>query len=248
MNERIDQLVAQWARAGAGFGAGPGGAELDLERMVLETARLTSRMARLMVMSATWLHRYGSLMARHRLARLVRDELETGDRPTLGLLLETAQRGNHPAPFATIIEDLRAAAVAGPLFDVERGALAARARRRASAESMRWGVWCEEIEFKEDALRSPEWVMRQNASFLARADFRGDLRASVMAALAHDAGAGASEMQLARCAGGSRAQVRSALDQLELTGRVRRDRGEGRARTGVRLGGWREAGARDAAA
>ena len=62
--------------------------------------------------------------------------------------------------------------------------------------------------------------MRENPSLVARADLRGDLRASVLAALEHDADAGQSELDLARCSGGSRAQVRSALDNLELTGKA----------------------------
>ena len=36
--------------------------------------------------------------------------------------------------------------------------------------------------------------------------------------------AGESELALARASGGSRAQVRKALDNLEMTGRVRRHR------------------------
>ena len=51
---------------------------------------------------------------------------------------------------------------------------------------------------------------------------RGDLRVSVLAALRFDEGAGNSELALARAAGGSRAQIRNALENLEMTGRVRR--------------------------
>ncbi len=41
---------------------------------------------------------------------------------------------------------------------------------------------------------------------------------------AFDDGACESELALARAAGGSRAQIRKALDNLEMTGRVRRHR------------------------
>jgi hypothetical protein len=121
---------------------------------------------------------------------------------------------------------------------VERGTakLAERARRRASPISTRWGVWCEEIEFKDDALRPASWLMRENPGLVMRADFRGDLRASVLAALAHDADAGLSELDLARSCGGSRAQVRSALDNLELTGKAFRARKDRERRTRISLG------------
>jgi DNA-binding GntR family transcriptional regulator len=41
---------------------------------------------------------------------------------------------------------------------------------------------------------------------------------------AFDEGACKGEFALARAAGGSRAQIRKALDNLEMTGRVRRNR------------------------
>lgn len=67
----------------------------------------------------------------------------------------------------------------------------------------------------------PGWP-RGNRSFISRADFRGDLRSSILASLRHDDDAGESELRLARSSGGSRAQVRNSLDNLELTGRVAR--------------------------
>jgi predicted transcriptional regulator len=78
--------------------------------------------------------------------------------------------------------------------------------------------------------------MHHNPGLIARADFRGDLRASVLASLEHDAGAGQSELELARRCGGSRAQVRSALENLELTGKVRRMRTDRDRRTQISLG------------
>jgi hypothetical protein len=178
------------------------------------------------------------LIAKHRLKRLVRDELEHEHRATLGLLLDIAQQDTHPAQFASIIRELSPACEARPLFDIERGSptLAERARRRASPISLRWGLWCEEFELKDDALRPAAWLMSQNPGLIMRADFRGDLRASVLAALMHDADAGLSELDLARRCGGSRAQVRSALDNLELTGKARRTRSDRERRTRISLG------------
>jgi predicted transcriptional regulator len=75
--------------------------------------------------------------------------------------------------------------------------------------------------------------MERHPEFVVRADMRGDLRVSVLASLRFDAGAGQSELALARAAGGSRAQVRNALDNLEMTGRVRRLSAGGRAGAGV---------------
>jgi len=238
VSERLDILIRQWTRIGAGFAAVQSPEPPDLERLVLETARQAPGMARLFIMAATWLHRYGDLIAKHRLKRLIRDELEHEHRATLGLLLDIAQQGTHPAQFASIIRELAPAAKPQPLFHIERSTakLAERARRRASSLSLRWGLWCEDFEFKDDALRPASWLISRNPGLIMRADFRGDLRASVLAALKHDAGAGQSELDLARRSGGSRAQVRSALDNLELTGKARRTRRDGERRTRISLG------------
>lgn len=237
MSKPLDNLIRDWTRIGAGFGARPAERTPDLERLLLDTARQAPEMARLFIMAATWLRTYGELVARHRLRRLVRDELEHASRPALGLLLSIAQEGIRPPVFQTIVRDLPSAEPAGPLFAVERESARRiqRARRRASPLSVRWGLWCEPLELKPDALRPPAWVMLQNPEFVLRADFRGDLRASVLASLLYDPAARESELELARRAGGSRAQVRSALDNLELSGRVRRDRASDPRRTRIEV-------------
>lgn len=225
-DNKLDNLIAQWARAGAGFNTEPAEGPIDLERLLLDTARQAPASARLLTMAATWLHKYGELIARHRLRRLIDDELEQGARPALGLLLDTAHQGTHPPRFATIIKGLPAAATPAPLFEAERRSQALRdgARKRASDLSQKWGLWTGPIPFKLDALRSPAWVLERNPAFRDRADFRGDLRASILAALTFDPGSGESELALAAASGGSRAQLRQALDNLELTGRVLRHR------------------------
>lgn len=240
MTDRLDILIGRWTRLGAGFSAAPAvkppGNSPDLERLLLDTARESPGMARLFIMAATWLRSYGVVIARHRLKKLIREELEPEHHPVLGLLLDIAQQGTHPPEFASVLRTLRPAPKARPLFEIERSdaRLAARAERMATELSRRWGLWCGPIELKRDALRPASWVRAHNREFRTRVDLRGDLRASVLASLRFDPGAGASELSLAAAAGGSRAQVRSAIASLELTGRVSRVRGPGR-RIGVRL-------------
>ncbi len=227
LSEHLKILISRWARLGAGFSTEIAGETPDLERLILATAQRAPEMARLFIMAATWLHTYGDLVARHRLRRLAREELAKEHHASLGLLLDIAQRGARSQRFRTILQDLHTDASPRPLFDVERSSdlLAERSERRASAISKRWGRWCEEFELKGDALRPAPWIMENNPTLASRADFRGDLRASVVAALRHDSDAGSSELQLARRAGGSRAQIRNSLECLEITGRVLRVRG-----------------------
>ncbi len=236
--ESLDNIIAQWTSIGAGFNTQPASGPVDLERLLLDTARHASGMSRLFIMAATWLHTYGDLVAKHRLKRLIRDELEVEYRPVLGLLLDIAQQGTHPLEFQTVTKTLEPALVPTPLFDIDRThpKLAERSSKNASAISKSWNLWCTPFEFKNDALRPASWLMARHPEFITRADFRGDLRASILASLQHDEGAGHSEQRLAQVAGGSRAQTIASLRNLELTGRVRSMRAQrGNRREHVRV-------------
>ena len=240
MNETLDNLISKWSSLGAGFNADPCEAEdIDLERMLLDTARHAPQMARLFIMAATWLHAYGDTIAKHRLKRLIDDELESEFQPILGLLLDTAQQGTHPREFQSVLKHLRPDSSPRPLYDSARQSekLSEIARRRASTLSRKWGLWMQPIEFKKDAIRPASWMMARHPALRTRADFRGDLRASIMAALRHDADAGDSESRLAELAGGSRSQIRNAIENLQMTGRVVAQRAEGANRREIALAG-----------
>jgi len=238
MSETLDTLISKWTSLGAGFNAEPHeGNDIDLERLLLDTARRTPAMARLFIVAATWLNAYGDIIAKHRLKRLIDDELEPEHRPVLGLLLDTAQQDTHPREFESVTKRLTPEPSPKPLFESARKTekLTEIARRRASALSRKWGRWAQPIEFKGDAIRPASWMMARHPELRTRADFRGDLRASILAALRHDEDAGESESRLAELAGGSRSQVRNALDNLQMTGRVASHRAEGTNRRAITL-------------
>ncbi|MBL4699576.1 MAG: hypothetical protein JKX70_12170 [Phycisphaerales bacterium] len=237
MTSQLDILVQQWTSVGVLFNTAPTNGEIDLERLLIDTARNTDRMARLFVMSATWLHTYGDLIAKHRLKRLIRDELQPEYQPVLGLLLDIAQQGTHPLKFETIIKTLKPAKQPKAMFASSRKNPKLRdlAKCKASSISQKWNLWCQPIEFKDDAIRPASWLMRRHPEFVTRADFRGDLRASILASLRFDSDAGHSELRLAELAGGSRAQLRSALGNLEMTGRVITRKADGANRREVIL-------------
>lgn len=235
--EYLDNLTEQWTALGASFGSRPWLGEIDIERLILDTARCSPAQSRLFIMAATWLHTYGDLVAKHRLKRLIREELEFEHQPTIGLLLDIAQQGTHPLEFQSIIKNLEPNRNPHPLFRTSQknDRLVMRAKKRASPISLRWGLWCEAFELKDDALRPASWMIRSHPELRTRADFRGDLRASILAALRFDSCAGHSELRLAQLAGGSRAQVRKALMNLQLTGRVEREPARRANRTEISL-------------
>ena len=120
-----------------------------------------------------------------------------------------------------------------PLFAAFEGKprLLAVARANTGVIGTRWRIYIDDEPLRPKVLRPASWIMKRHPDFVLRADFKGDLRASILASLAFDEGAGDSELALARASGGSRAQVRKALDNLEMTGRVRRHR----AKSGTRI-------------
>lgn len=217
-------LVAAWTRLGAGFNVDPAPQTPDLERLILDTARIASTDSRLFAMAMTWLGLYDKLVARHRLAHLTLTELEPGYRPVLGLLLELASTVKPTAHYNAAIAHCDPAELPEPLFDVDRhsAALRARAERRASDISRRWNLWVDPLAPKKDAIRPAAWISEHNPDLRARAEFKGDLRASIIETLRADASAGASETELARACGVTRMAVRAALNDLELAGRIQR--------------------------
>lgn len=169
----LERLVAAWTRLGALFNVAPADQTPDVERLLLRTARAMPGHSRLFPVAVTWLTAYGELVDDSRLARLVRDELEAGDRPAMGLLLESVQAVDprHRARFAGAVGACEPAAEPGPLFDVDRqsAACAELARQQASPLSRKWGRWANEVELRNDVIRPLDWVLAHNPGLSARA-------------------------------------------------------------------------------
>ncbi len=219
-NTTHDKLLRDWARLGSLFGVNPSRETPDLERLLLQTASEIPSNARLLPVIATWLTVYGDSVARHRLARLIRDELPVEHQPALGLLLETAIAQGAPAGLRVAAKACEATDTARPLHIVRQGndSLSRIAKETASELSLRWGVWAPEIELKADAVRPASWVLDRNPVLRDRIIRKGDLRASILASLRWDTpGRSAPSVQsISRLTGATRTAVRAALDALTL--------------------------------
>ena len=94
-----DPIAAGWARAGVAFNAAPVAGSVDLEWLLLDTARAMPENARLLPAVGAWLSHYAELVPRHRLAALADEEADADTRAALGLLLDTGDAKR----FATLI-------------------------------------------------------------------------------------------------------------------------------------------------
>lgn len=227
MKAELAAVEAAWIKLGVMLAAQKSSVTPDLEHLILDTARWSTASPRLTVMAVTWLSRYAGLVAEHRLAALVRQNVHEELKPRIGLLLDLASTISHRhRNLSRALRWCSPSEPARPLFDVERAspALVSRAERRASEVSRRWNLWTEPLVPKYDALRPASWLIFENPSLRFRADFRGDLRASILLFLNEDPRAGASVSELARRCLASRPAVLRAVEELELGGHIQRRR------------------------
>lgn len=220
--EDNNPVVARWVRAGVSFG-GPAASECsDLERLLLDTSRQCEHNARLFVLAVTWLVRYGTYIARHRLRCLAATELEPEHRPVLGLILDSAVEAGAPRDFTIVTDVCEPASQPRPLFAIDRDDqwTARLVEDEATEVSRRWKRWVQPFDLKFDAIRPAKWIISRNPSYGGRAVRRGDLRCSILEVLRRDA-IGCrlrSESELTRKCSANRTAVRDALDELEREG------------------------------
>jgi hypothetical protein len=210
----------------------------DLERLLCRTATELGAHPRLVPLVATWLSVYGHAVARHRLSAFVK-ALSFDAAATLAFLLEEAVALGGPSELREVTKRVAVLAQPRPLLDIHRvdGALHALAERTASPTSRRWGVWHPPIQARPDAVRPASWVNARVSGLHERLLRRGDLRASIVAALRHDfAGEAASERAIVEGVGATRLAVRRALAALAIEAAVEIDsRGANRLGHRVRL-------------
>lgn len=218
-------VTARWARLGVMFNVKPANEPVDVERLLLDTARLAPAHTRLLIGAVTWVARHGDAVAKHRLMQLIRDELHDDDQPVMGLMLDLARQADpaNRTRFNQAIQSCREGSLPRPLSDIEQASpmLTKLARYRASELSRKWGRWCEPFELKLDALRPPAWVMSHNSYLVERAFAGGDLVASILAECAtRREPSFPNEAELARRLGASRPAVHQAVKVLQRSGRM----------------------------
>jgi len=220
----MKSVAARWVKLGVMLNVQADTHESDLERLLLDTARVSSANSRLFTLAVTWLAEYGRYVDCRRLTRLVECELEIEFQPTLGLLLELAakhSKGAKKCRFKSAIQACASANEPHPLFDVERrnSVFIRLAKQRASEISRKWGRWSAEIELKSDAIRPLRWVVSHNPSLANRALMSG-LKSQIIAECQKAGGRVNSASELAMKCGVSRPAARNAIEDLELAGRV----------------------------
>lgn len=213
-----DTILSQWAKIGALFNAEPSEQTPDIEKLLIETAIFCPQMPRLMPVCVTWLTRYYRLVCRHRLAGFTSDVSDEDTSAGLGLILTMAKKHAGTGHFNLAIKACKPIYPPEPLFASDKISekLSLLVKGRSCELGRKWGLWYEDIQLKEDAVRPLDWLMDQNPSLKQRALFGGNLRASILETLRFCPDFGESESALARHCYATRKAVREALDHLEF--------------------------------
>ncbi len=232
--QRLDEILqqfanvrTQWARLGAGGTGETAVAPPDIEQLIIDTVQCSAQSPQVVLAAVTWLSRFGNLVAEHRLAAMV--QRSDVDRSRLGLVLtlalDASRQHDRRRNLSRTLRGCAPGAEPEPFFE-QTGtspAMIERARRRASPLSAQWNLWMDPIEPKNDALRSVSWIIEANPTLRMRADFRGDLRASLLLCL-ENTHSRATISQLAHETGASRLATTHAMEELELGGHVNCER------------------------
>lgn len=213
-----NNLLHQWAKLGIMLNVQTADETPDIEQLLIETAFQLGDIPRLLPLCVTWLMQYDRLVCRHRLAGLLSNFSNPVVSATLGLLLSITKEFSGTEHFNLIIKKCKPSGNPKPLFAIDRKSekLSELSHKNSSALSRKWGLWCEPVELKNDAIRPLAWVMQHNPTFKQRAVFNGNLRASILETLARNRQAGQSETLLSRHCHATRKAVREALDHLEF--------------------------------
>jgi hypothetical protein len=177
-------------------------------------------------MAATWVSKYGYFVAKHRLVRMIKEELNAPQQALMGLLVVFAQRVGKKPLLPSVLRVCRPLIDPQPLFAVDRSspAFSKLVAEHACEISKQWGLWTDEIEPSYDALRPVEWVVAQNPIFRVRARFQNDLRLSVLMCLKYESAESVSEAELTRRCGVTRPAMHKALDILSLADDIKRSK------------------------
>jgi len=185
----LDALAASWTRVGVLFAARPARTIVDLEALIIRTARVARHDERLFVCAASGLAQHHGFVNGRRLSALA-GNVERDTSAVLGALLSLARDGDVRAPeLEPALPRCRPLARPRPLFAVMEtmDTLRARVRRHALPLFAAWGFWHDDAMLKPSAIRPVRWLIDHVPELRARAFLGPSVEADLMtSALAGD--------------------------------------------------------------
>jgi hypothetical protein len=158
-------LYPLWRRLGVSFAGASACCSVDVEKLIVETARVASTDERLTVCAASWLAQFHDLVDGRRLSEMARG----ADRRTLaylGALLSLAVEGNDGAgrapQFLSTLQHCKPLAIPQPFYDVVACKPTSRAwiRKHSAKLYSKWRLWHDDIGLQHRSIRSLEQVLQ----------------------------------------------------------------------------------------
>jgi len=222
-------LDAQWARVGGGFTVHPADVEVNVERLIVSSARSAPTDARLFWVMTSWMAVHAKLVNMRQLSRrleLLRAEVSMSAEAAIasaavGAAFAVAQQlgGVTAKAWKGMQRHCEPLIAPRPLFDImARQPLLARVAREECLEEFAiWGLWQHQITDKRDAIRSVAGVLETAPEFRVRAIMGADLEASILDEVRR---APRTSSELADATEASRAAVHDAVESLMARGYV----------------------------
>lgn len=184
MNEtELTGLAAAWARMGVWLSVPPAADLIDLEHLIVESARLGRDDERLFVGAASWLAVHHGFVNGRRLSGLVA-KVPPIVSATAGVLFSLARTTAGKAPHLdAALARCRPIRPARPLYTIveQMKPLWAGAAQRSTPLFRRWGLWHDDESLKLSAIRPASWLIAQVPELRARALLGPSLEADLLA-------------------------------------------------------------------
>lgn len=224
-----EQLSAMWARVGGGFTVNRSEEPVDLERLIVRTARTARGDYRLFFVPASWLAVHYELVNARRLGTLL-DRLEGMPSAVAGAIFSVALRdaGTSTQLEAALSRCQPLEGTPELLFEASFRVpvLREKAREEALPLFRRWGLLHDEISMKPGAVRPIRWIRRNCPELRLRELVGASLESDI---LQRTLGEAQSATELSQALNASYSATYEAADRLVRRGLLERGR-EGRAR------------------
>ena len=188
----LRRLASAWTRVGAYLSTPPAAGPVDLESLLVATARIAPDDERLFVVAASWLAAHHGFVNGRRLAvlaaRLARSTEPAAAEASaaLGALLSWADElsGAQAESLRAAVARCRPVRPARPFFRVVRAlpSVAALVRRDAHQRFAAWGLWYDGDAAKPEAVRPVAWIVAHTPELRIRALVGPTLEADLLAA------------------------------------------------------------------
>ena len=217
-------LYRKWAKFGWMVSEPTFHGDVDLEELIAETTHVARYDGRLMKWLLTWFKDFGDLVNKKRLLRF----LKKADTAVLGIAIEIAMNRGADKNFKTVLTKCKPQKPA-EVFQkgMEDVTIYAEGQKKfGQKEYLKWGFYCATIEFYTDALRSREWILKNNRLLALRAIFGVNIRSEIIHALEDNDGI--AIQKLSKQTGYAYSGIYREIESLIINGLVEEGTGKGR--------------------